>query len=62
MGQGPRLRAQLAAREVKNARCVVYMIDSTDKQQIRDAAEQIYDLLTSRGSRVAQLTLHRAFG
>lgn len=40
-----RLKAK-AMQEVKAARCVVYLIDSTEKQQIRDAAEQLYDLLT----------------
>jgi signal recognition particle receptor subunit beta len=35
-----------AMDEVKNARCVVYLIDSTEKQHLRDAAEQLYDLMT----------------
>lgn len=31
----------------KEARCIVYLVDSEDKQKLKDAAEHLYEILTS---------------
>merc|ERR1719162_925881 len=32
----------------KEARCIVYLVDSEDKQKLKDAAEHLYEILTSQ--------------
>merc|ERR1712194_982651 len=31
---------------LKEARCIIYMVDSEDKQRLKDVAEHLYELLT----------------
>uniref|UniRef100_A0A7S4Q0I1 Signal recognition particle receptor subunit beta n=1 Tax=Alexandrium monilatum TaxID=311494 RepID=A0A7S4Q0I1_9DINO len=40
-----RLRGK-AAELLKDARCIIYVIDSEDKQRMKDVAEHLYELLT----------------
>mmetsp|Transcript_17401 Transcript_17401/g.40654 ORF Transcript_17401/g.40654 Transcript_17401/m.40654 type:complete len:259 (-) Transcript_17401:108-884(-) len=40
-----RMRAK-AAELLKEARCIVYLIDSEDKQKMKDVAEHLYELFT----------------
>mmetsp|Transcript_67555 Transcript_67555/g.197699 ORF Transcript_67555/g.197699 Transcript_67555/m.197699 type:complete len:259 (+) Transcript_67555:69-845(+) len=40
-----RLRGK-AAELLKEARCIVYVIDSEDKQRLKDVAEHLYELMT----------------
>lgn len=42
-----RLRGQ-AVELVKEARCIVYMVDSEDKQKLKDVAEHLYELFTMK--------------
>mmetsp|Transcript_44453 Transcript_44453/g.102744 ORF Transcript_44453/g.102744 Transcript_44453/m.102744 type:complete len:259 (-) Transcript_44453:127-903(-) len=40
-----RLRGK-AAELLKEARCIIYVIDSEDKQRLKDVAEHLYELMT----------------
>merc|ERR1712048_877195 len=37
-----------AAELIKEARCIVYVIDAEDKQKLKDVAEHLYELLTNQ--------------